>query len=202
MTAGPDTTSQLLVVSAQDRARGPVLAQLLRREAAKRALEALVWIEDAGLEAQPGEPLLASVERAVRPLGLGLEDHRARPLTLQPGDRHHLVLTMTEAHRRALVRDRRDLLARTFTVREVVRLMSSNRWEERWEGTSLLVPQLHRLRPLVPPAAGPEDVADPASGGRRLATLVVEELRWCSVRLATALWGPSDGAAQTATVGR
>ena len=183
------STRAVLVVSATSRGRGPVLAALLRREARQRGLEGQVTVDEAGLEARPGEPLLPSVTRAVRSLELGLEEHRARVLASGP-DRHDVVVTMTEAQRRTLLRERRSELERTFTVREVVRLLSSARWDERWNGTSQVVAHLHRLRPLVPGASGPEDVADPRAGGRRLASAVVDELRRCSARLATALWGP------------
>lgn len=189
MTAPAGSPCEVLVIGSTDRARAPVLSQMLRREAERRGLAGQVSVQDAGLEAQPGEPLLPSVVRAVQSLDLDLQGHRARVLVPQP-DRHALVLTMTEAQRRALVRERHSRLEVTFTVREAVRLLSSPRWDERWEGTAQVVPQLHRLRPLVPGASRPEDVADPATGGRRTTSAVVDELRWCSARLATALWGP------------
>lgn len=189
MTASAGSAREVLVVGATDRARTPVLAQLLRREAERRGLAGQVSVQEAGLEAQSGEPLLPAVVRAVRSLDLGLEEHRARALVLE-SDRHDLILTMTEAQRRALVRERHSLLDVTFTVRESVRLLASPRWDAGWEGTAQVVAHLHRLRPLVPGASRPEDVADPATGGRRTTSAVVDELRWCSARLATALWGP------------
>ncbi len=202
------STREVLVVGETGRARSPVLASLLRREAERRGLAGQVSVEDAGLQAQPGEPLLPSVAKAVRPLALDLEGHRARALASTP-DLHDLVLTMTELQRRALVRERRSRLDVTFTVREAVRLLASARWDEAWQGTPQVVAHLHRLRPLVLGASGAEDVADPATGGRRVASAVVDELRWCSVRLATALWGPLPGpdtatgrSGQTPTVGR
>jgi hypothetical protein len=86
----------------------------------------------------------------------------------------------------------------------VLRLLASPHWDERWEGTPEVVAHLHRLRPVVPGASGPEDVADPANGGRRLAVTVVAELRRDAPRLAAALWGPLpvDAGGQTSTVGR
>ena len=202
MTAGPATTSHLLVVCDADRARSPVLAQLLRREAQWRGLTAQVRIEDAGLRARPGEPLLPTVERVVRGHGLGLEDHRSTPLELPSEHLVELVLTMTEAQRRTVVRAQRELLGRTFTVREALRLLSSRWWDQQWEGTPHVVSQLHRLRPMVRPSRTPEDVPDPADGGRRLAVAVFDELGRASARLAGALWGPAPAPGQTSTVGR
>jgi hypothetical protein len=97
------------------------------------------------------------------------------------------------------------LLDRTFTVRELLRLVSSPYWDPTWEGTPEVVHHLHHLRPLVPGARAPEDVADPATGGRRLAASVVSELRRYAPQVAAALWGPVPAtvrSGQTSTVGR
>lgn len=180
------------------------MAELLRREAAARGLAGHVEIESAGLSAHAGEPLLPSVERVVRSLGLELNDHRARPLGLDSGERPSLLLTMTEEQRHAVLRSHPRLLDRTFTVREVVRLLRSPYWDAQWEGSPEVVHHLHHLRPLVPRAKAPEDVADPATGGRRLAASVVSELRGYAPRMGSALWGPlpPDPDGQTWTVGR
>ena len=200
--AGAGTTTDVLVVCEANRARSPVLAQLLRQEVERRGLGGQVRVLDAGVRAVPGEPVLPTVARAVRSLELGLEDHRStllEPDVADPG----IVLTMTEDERRALVRRRPALLDRTFTVREAVRLLGSRRWDPRWEGTPQVAAQLHRLRPLVAGPQAPEDVPDPARGGRRLAGSVVTELQRSSTRLARALWGPvPDPPPQTSTVGR
>ncbi len=199
-TAGPD---RVLVLCTANRARSPVMAGLLRREAAARGLDGQVRIESAGLQAQPGEPLLPSVVRFVGSMALGLDEHRSRPIELDEGERPGLVLTMTEAQRHAVLRMQPRLLDRTFTVREVVRLLSSPTWDQGWEGRPDVVHHLHRLRPLVPGVPAPEDVPDPATGGRRLAASVVRELERTAPRLASALWGAVPaGSGQTSTVGR
>ena len=205
---GTGPVTEVLVICEANRARSPVLAQLLRQEAERRGLADQVTVTDAGLRGMTGEPLLPSVLRAVRGWGLGLEEHRAvlwDPGAPDPG----LVLTMTEDQRHVLLRARPHLLGRTFTVKEAVRLLESPRWDTRWEGGAQLPAQLHRLRPLVPAPREREDVADPARGGRRLAAAVVAELRRCSPRIAQALWGPVTGAGrgpgtpgQTSTAGR
>ena len=169
-----------------------------------RGLADQVDVDSAGLRAQPGEPLLPSVDRVVQSLGLGLNGHRARPLELTGAERPSLVLTMTEGQRHEVLRIQPRLLDRTFTVREVVRLIASPSWDARWEGTPEVVHHLHHLRPVVARARGPEDVADPATGGRRLAASVVSELRGYAPRIGAALWGPLESrpGGQTSTVGR
>lgn len=189
---GTAPVTEVLVVCEANRARSPVLAQLLRREVERRGLSERISVTDAGLRGRPGDPLLPSVQRAVRNLELGLDEHRSAlwdPGAPDPG----LVLTMTEDQRHTLVRARPHTLSRTYTVKEAVRLLESSRWDPRWEGTSELTTQLHRLRPLVPAPREREDVADPARGGRRLAAAVVAELQRCSPRLARAMWGPPPG---------
>jgi len=178
-----------MVLCTANRARSPVMAQLLRREAALRGLDGEVCIDSAGLQAQPGEPLLPTVQRVVGSLDLGLTEHRSRVLELDRAERPSLVLTMTEAQRHAVLRMQPRLLDRTFTVREVLRLLGSPLWDEQWDGTADVVHHLHRLRPLVPRASSPEDVADPATGGRRLAVSVVRELERSATRLAAGFWG-------------
>jgi hypothetical protein len=85
----------------------------------------------------------------------------------------------------------------------VLRLLASPQWDPSWEGTPEVVHALHHVRPLVAGARAPEDVADPATGGRRLAASVVSELRRSAPRVASALWGPVPaGSGQTSTVGR
>lgn len=186
MTPGPPT--RLLVVCTANRARSPVAAQLLRREGERRGLEQLA-VHDAGTAAVPGEPLLPTVARAIRDWGLELDQHRSRPLELPAADQVDLVLTMSEQQRREVVRRDPRLLDRTFTVPELIRLGSSRSWRSGWEGTDDVVRRLHRLRPVVPPARKPEDVADPAQGGRRLAGGVVRELRTSTTRIAQLVWG-------------
>ena len=198
---GPD---RVLVLCTANRARSPVMAGLLRREAALRGLADRVRIESAGLQAHDGEPLLPTVQRAVQSLELDLNGHLSRQIELDRGERPRLVLTMTETQRHTVLRMQPRLLDRTFTVREVLRLLGSHQWDPSWEGTPEVVHQLHHVRPLVAGANAPEDVADPADGGRRLAASVIAELRRSAPRLASALWGPvpagPDG--QTSTVGR
>lgn len=199
---GSSLVRDVLVVCEANRARSPVLARLLQREAERRGLGDRVVVADAGLRARSGDPVLPSVLHAVRSLDLGLDDHAAT--VFEPDPRHELVLTMTEDHRRTVLRRCPEALERTFTVREVVRLVGSSRWDPRWEGTAQVVAQLHRVRPLVAPARTREDVADPAEGGRRLARAVVTELRETAPRLARVLWGPAvfPAVRQTSTVGR
>ncbi len=135
-------------------------------------------------------------------MSLGLAEHRSRPLQLDHSVRPGLVLTMTEAQRHAVLRMQPGLLDRTFTVREVLRLLASPHWDQRWDGSRDVVQHLHRLRPLVPGSSSPEDVADPATGGRRLAAAVVRELQRSAPRVGAALWGPVPPGGQTSTVGR
>jgi protein-tyrosine-phosphatase len=161
-----------------------VLATLLRREALNRGRD--VRICDAGIEAVTAAPLLDTMAEVLVRHGLPV-DHRSRPVDVTDIEAD-LVLTMTESQRRWVLRRHARLLPRVFTVRELCRLVSSDRWPSQPPALQDVGPTAHRLRPLVA-GGGVEDVEDPAGKAQAVADRVFEELRACSVVLASALFG-------------
>lgn len=73
-------------------------------EALARSLQPGLEVGSAGLAARPGEPATAEARAVAAAHGLDLEAHRARVLSRELVEDSDLLLVMTAAHRRALLR--------------------------------------------------------------------------------------------------
>ena len=178
----------ILVVSTGNRARGPAAAHLLSAEASRRDLE--VSVASAGLKVGEWRGLLFSMTEAMATRGIAAQEHLARALDVDELRSNGLVVTMTEQQRRRVSRLDPSAIERCFTLRELTRLVSSPRWQSRWDGAQDVVPRLHALRPFVPPADDAEDIVDPARGGRRMARHVLNDVAAAVKRVSTPLFGP------------
>ncbi len=183
----------ILVVCAADQARSPVTAHLLSTEAVRRGLDRRVRVSSAGLSAGEWRGLRSEMADALAARGLDVKGHRARPLDVDEVGDSRLIVTLTEEQRRAVGRLDPAAVGRCFTLREIVRLVSSPAWRPEWNGNwdadGTVVQHLHAVRSLVPARGGPEDVADPAPGGRRRARTVLSEITAAVNRIATPLFG-------------
>ncbi len=57
----------------------------------------------AGLMAHPGQPASAEAVKVVRPMGVDLDGHRSRRVTLEMINEADVIYCMTDAHRGALL---------------------------------------------------------------------------------------------------
>ncbi len=162
----------MLVVCTANVIRSPLAAALLQRTLHGLPAPAPLQVASAGVHARSGQPPAPEVVEIAGRVGLDLSPHRARPVTAGMLQRSSLILTMTEAHRAALMRLLPSAVPRTFTLREFVRL--SVACDERRLGsvapgadndaTTAIVQQAHLARPLTPAPDAAEDVADPIGG--------------------------------------
>ena len=111
--------TSILVVCTANTCRSPMAEAFLRREAARRGVEAEVG--SAGIAADGGDPPQGGSVRALARLGLDIAPHRSRGASHRVVDAADLVLTMEVAHLRELVADDPAHFPRTFTLREIVR---------------------------------------------------------------------------------
>jgi protein-tyrosine phosphatase len=180
-----------MVVCTSNQARSPVAAALFRDHFTRGPddLRADAWwpVCSAGLDASEGMPLLASMAGALSRRGMTPFLHASRLLSPARIEGVRLIITMTEAHRHRVNRMSSSAVPRTFTLKELDRLLMSPQWERTSAPAGDTVGRLHALRPLVPRASEPEDVVDPASGRSRLADAVLDELVQLVGRVATNL---------------
>ena len=91
----------ILFVCTGNTCRSPMAEAFARRAAESLALNGL-GVGSAGVAALDGEPASPGARRAMEACGLPLEAHRARRLTPALAAEAGLILTMTEAHARAV----------------------------------------------------------------------------------------------------
>lgn len=101
--------------------RSPTAERLARAYATRAALPDVV-VSSAGTRAVIGHPIDAGAAPVLQRLGGDPSDFTARQLTAKIAMRADLVLTMTEAHRDAVLRQAPRQLNKTFLLTEAARL--------------------------------------------------------------------------------
>jgi protein-tyrosine phosphatase len=137
-----------------------------------------------------GEPAPAEAGRALTPYGLDLSDHRSRRLEVADVAGADLVLGMTRQHVREIVLLDPDALAKTFTVREVVRRGAGLASRRPDEDPVAWLRSLHRGRDRLDLVgrAPDDDTADPFGRPAAVYAATAAELAELTGRLATLLW--------------
>jgi protein-tyrosine phosphatase len=182
----------ILVVCTANRARSPAAELLFRREAEARlgAGHGLV-IRSAGVHAEAGEPVLSTMAEAVERHQLSLDGYLSRPLDAHEVAASRLVVTMTESHRQAVNRIDPTAVGRTYTLRELERLVSAPLWDPAWDGAADVHDRLRGIRPLVPKGDRPEDILDPAGRRIEIVLAILDELSERISRVGRHLFGPA-----------
>lgn len=108
----------VLFVCTGNQCRSPVAAAWFARYAAVRQICATV--SSAGL-LDGGRPAHPSVVSVMGEWGFDLHDHRSRPIDAEEVSTADLVVGMGREHVREVAVIRPDALAKTFTLRELVR---------------------------------------------------------------------------------
>jgi protein-tyrosine phosphatase len=174
--------SGILVVCTGNICRSPMAEGFLRAALVERLGEAAPLVTSAGTAGWEGSGAMIESIRSAQERGADIRAHLARRLTPSMLDDADLVVCMAADHREAIVGARPDLEAKTFTIKELVRLMESS-------------PAGGSLDARVAAAAGsrngswsePEDVRDPLGDPIDGYREVADELRDLSDRLAAAL---------------
>lgn len=177
----------------------------IRRQLADRGVDD-VDVESAGVSGWEGSAATDEAVRALEELGIDISDHQARRLTSRIVDRADLVVAMAGEHRETVTRVVPSAAPRTFTLKELVRLLEA----DGVPGGS--APPAERIRARVeradarrtaaPEPGGAEDVVDPIGLGLDSYRATAWELEELTARVVAVLLGQDEkGAESPATEG-
>lgn len=136
-------------------------AALLKQELADHN-----WVEvgSAGTQAEAGLRPPASLREAVKRMGIDLQRHRSRPLTMELVAQADLVLTMSGALRSEAQKLQPSAVPKVFTLPEFLQLISPLKRDPAVRSFNDLVLQAHRLRPVT--EVKDDEIEDPAGAGQ------------------------------------
>ena len=196
-------TARILVLCRANVARSPLLAARLRLEVAARALDGIVEVASAGVEAAFGLPVAAGSQVVAERWGLDLGDHQARPLLHADADVQDLVLTMERAQTRRAVATVPSLEGRVFTAPELASILADRGVAERLpDGVAVDdAGAAERVRTVVELADGQRpgwweqrrgalEVADPIQQGQEVYDQIGERFVELAAVIAAGLFGP------------
>ncbi|WP_044572324.1 low molecular weight phosphatase family protein [Arthrobacter alpinus] len=154
---------KILTVCTGNICRSPMVERLLQQ-----GLDLLTpgayQVESAGTGALVGSPMEPHIAGFVRVLGATADGFAARQLTPELLNEQDLVLALTRSHRSRIVELRPSLLRKTFTLRELARILPDVQTPrgadvaERWAG---VIPLALRARSMRGHDPKDDDVVDP-----------------------------------------
>jgi protein-tyrosine phosphatase len=176
----------ILVVCTGNVCRSPMAEGFLRGALASRLGEDAPPVSSAGTHGWEGSSATAEAVEAARERGATIEGHRARALTEEMVDAVDLVVCMAREHRDVVRAIRPDAADRTFTLKELVRLLRDAGDEGRDASERLAAAATRRDAPAP---AYDEDVADPLGQPLEAYRGIAWELDTMTGELVAGLWG-------------
>jgi protein-tyrosine phosphatase len=153
----------ILVVCTGNICRSPIAEGILRDELRRRLGDHAPEVISAGVSGWDGSPATQEAVEAANERGTDISGHVARRLFRRDVDRADLILCMAAEHREEVLRAAPRASEKTFTLKELVRLLETRppaaadglTWTER-------IGAAHRLRLSgFPGNPNDEDVSDP-----------------------------------------
>jgi protein-tyrosine-phosphatase len=160
--------AQVLLVCTGNICRSPMAEGLLRSALERRLGDGAPRVVSAGTIAREGAPAMPEAVEAAAELGVDISGHSARRLRHEHVREAMLIVGMAAEHREDVVALVPDAEARTFTLKELVRLL---------EGSD--------------PRPGEDDVMDPLGLSLQVYRAVASELGDLCERLAGGLYDRS-----------
>jgi protein-tyrosine phosphatase len=185
--------NSILIVCSGNLCRSPFAEGLLRRLLTERFGASAPAVSSVGTIARDGAPATPEAIVVASEHGVDASSHTARRLAREDLAEADLVLTMTSEQRDAVARVDAQATGKTFTVKELVRLLETLPGSERAKGPESLALRIaeadaHRRTGF---AGNPddEDVADPIGHPIETYRAVAWELAAWSERLVEVLFG-------------
>jgi protein-tyrosine phosphatase len=189
----PDDIAEIHVVCTGNIARSPFAALLLEDEARRRLDDdAPVLVTSSGIHGLDGRGAVREMVLEAEDRGLDLNGHiaaAAESVTIRSAD---LILGMTERHREAIVRLAPVAEPRTFTLKELARLLEHVEIPEvdhPRERVREVARAASAARSRVPAPRRPENVADPYGAARDVYRECAAEIEDLVGRISPRLFG-------------
>ena len=188
----------ILVVCSGNLCRSPFAEGVLRWMLTERFGPSAPEVSSVGTIARGGEPATSEAIAVASEHGIDASSHASRRLTRQHLAEVDLVLAMTAEHRAAVARLDPEAATKTFTVKELVRLLEDLPDRRDPGGPESMAERVaeadaHR-RAGFDGNPDDQDVADPVGLSLETYRAVAWELADCSERLVRGLFDATAGA--------
>jgi low molecular weight protein-tyrosine phosphatase len=183
---------RVLVVCTGNICRSP-MAEGFLRERSRRLLDGDLEASSAGTWARLGSPPMPEAIEAAAERGVDVAHLRSTPIEREAIDDADLILTMAAEHRDEILHIAPDAEPKTFTLKELVRLLADlpePEAEPSRETALARIAQAHRLRSgTEAPPIRDEDVSDPLGMGLQTYRAKAWEIEEHVDALVTGLFG-------------
>lgn len=158
-----DDLLDVLVVCTGNVCRSPLVERMLQ-SGFDAVVPGVIRVHSAGTQALVGSPTTPEIAGLAERMGIDMDDFRAQQLQMTQVQDADLVLALDRGHRAAVVELVPQALRKTFTLRELARIMPQvpverGAWpQERWRSAVVWAARRRRAVAGEPDA---DDVVDP-----------------------------------------
>jgi protein-tyrosine-phosphatase len=191
--------TSILVVCTGNICRSPIAEGLLRAELDRRFGDGAPRVSSAGTAGWDGAPATPEGVQAAAELGVDIADHQARRVSGEMMREADLIVCMAADHRDRLTLQLPELEGRTFTLKELVRLLDPQPEAQADASPWTMAPRIaraHAMRQVDRADHLDEDIADPLGQPIEAYRAIAWELEQLTERLVVGLYGPAPGEAE------